>query len=60
MPASGLQEIRLSVVATQPRGIVSVAERTEIELRPPRAALIGPGGREDLRPPARWGYGPAA
>jgi transitional endoplasmic reticulum ATPase len=34
LPAYGLQEIRLSVVATQPRGIVYVAEGTEIELRP--------------------------
>jgi transitional endoplasmic reticulum ATPase len=34
LPAYGLQEIRLVVVATQPRGIVYVAEGTEIELRP--------------------------
>jgi len=33
-PPYGLQEIRLVVVATQPRGIVYVAEGTQIELRP--------------------------
>ena len=34
MPAYGLQEFRLRVVSTQPRGIVRVAEDTEIELLP--------------------------
>ncbi|NBJ12006.1 CDC48 family AAA ATPase [Microvirga arsenatis] len=34
IPAYGLQEIRLVVVATQPRGIVHVTAETEIELRP--------------------------
>jgi transitional endoplasmic reticulum ATPase len=34
LPAYGLQEIRLVVVATQPRGTVCVAESTDIELRP--------------------------
>ncbi|HEX7048574.1 MAG TPA: CDC48 family AAA ATPase [Longimicrobiales bacterium] len=33
-PAFGLQEIRLRVVSTTPRGVVQVAEDTEIELRP--------------------------
>ena len=33
LPAYGLQEIRLTVVSTQPRGIVQVTEATEIELR---------------------------
>ena len=33
-PAYGLQEIRLRVVSTQPRGVVQVAEDTEIELLP--------------------------
>ncbi|KAB0676211.1 CDC48 family AAA ATPase [Aureimonas leprariae] len=33
-PAYGLQEIRLVVVATSPRGLVQVTEATEIELRP--------------------------
>jgi transitional endoplasmic reticulum ATPase len=33
-PAFGLQEIRLRVVQTQPRGIVRVAEDTQIELMP--------------------------
>jgi transitional endoplasmic reticulum ATPase len=33
-PAFGLQEIRLRVVQTQPRGIVRVAENTQIELMP--------------------------
>jgi transitional endoplasmic reticulum ATPase len=34
IPAYGLQEIRLVVVTTQPRGIVHVTADTEIELRP--------------------------
>jgi transitional endoplasmic reticulum ATPase len=34
LPAYGLQEIRLVVVSTQPRGIVQIAENTVIELRP--------------------------
>ncbi|MBZ6075548.1 CDC48 family AAA ATPase [Microvirga puerhi] len=34
MPAYGLQEIRLVVVSTQPRGIVQVTAETEMELRP--------------------------
>jgi len=34
LPAYGLQEIRLVVVSTQPRGIVQVGEGTTIELRP--------------------------
>jgi transitional endoplasmic reticulum ATPase len=34
IPAFGLQEIRLVVVTTQPRGIVHVTADTEIELRP--------------------------
>lgn len=33
-PAYALQEIRLSVVATNPKGVVHVDENTEIELRP--------------------------
>lgn len=33
-PAFGLQEIRLRVVSTQPRGIVQVVDETEIELLP--------------------------
>ncbi|WP_230530173.1 CDC48 family AAA ATPase [Microvirga roseola] len=34
IPAYGLQEIRLVVVSTQPRGIVQVTGDTEVELRP--------------------------
>lgn len=34
--AFGLQEIRLQVVATKPKGIVQVTKDTEIELRPER------------------------
>ena len=34
IPAYGLQEIRLVVVSTQPRGIVQVTAETEVELRP--------------------------
>lgn len=34
LPAYGLQEIRLVVVATQPRGIVRMTDETVVELRP--------------------------
>ncbi|MBW9114683.1 CDC48 family AAA ATPase [Rhizobium cauense] len=34
LPAYGLQEIRLVVVSTQPRGIVQMNEQTVVELRP--------------------------
>jgi transitional endoplasmic reticulum ATPase len=34
LPAYGLQEIRLVVVSTQPRGIVQMTENTVVELRP--------------------------
>jgi transitional endoplasmic reticulum ATPase len=34
LPAYGLQEIRLVVVSTQPRGIVQMTEETVVELRP--------------------------
>jgi transitional endoplasmic reticulum ATPase len=34
LPAYGLQEIRLIVVSTQPRGIVQMNEQTVVELRP--------------------------
>jgi transitional endoplasmic reticulum ATPase len=34
LPAYGLQEIRLVVVSTQPRGIVQMTENTAVELRP--------------------------
>ncbi|MBB4189109.1 CDC48 family AAA ATPase [Sinorhizobium terangae] len=34
LPAYGLQEIRLVVVSTQPRGIVMMGENTVVELRP--------------------------
>ncbi|WP_046868385.1 CDC48 family AAA ATPase [Microvirga massiliensis] len=34
IPAYGLQEIRLVVVSTQPRGIVQITPETEVELRP--------------------------
>ncbi|MBW9116433.1 CDC48 family AAA ATPase [Rhizobium cauense] len=34
MPAYGLQEIRLVVVSTTPRGIVQMTEDTRVELRP--------------------------
>lgn len=34
LPAYGLQEIRLVVVSTVPRGIVQVTAETEVELRP--------------------------
>jgi transitional endoplasmic reticulum ATPase len=34
IPAFGLQEIRLVVVSTEPRGIVQVTAETEVDLRP--------------------------
>ncbi|MBY5538253.1 CDC48 family AAA ATPase [Rhizobium leguminosarum] len=34
LPAYGLQEIRLVVVSTQPRGVVQMTEQTVVELRP--------------------------
>src|SRR5690606_38178983 len=34
LPAYGLQEIRLVVVATEPRGIVEMTPETEVMLRP--------------------------
>ncbi|MBZ7927736.1 CDC48 family AAA ATPase [Ensifer adhaerens] len=34
LPAYGLQEIRLVVVSTQPRGIVQMTDKTIVELRP--------------------------
>ncbi len=34
LPAYGLQEIRLVVVSTQPRGVVQMTEDTVVELRP--------------------------
>ncbi|TXI11156.1 MAG: AAA family ATPase [Rhizobium sp.] len=34
LPAYGLQEIRLVVVSTQPRGVVQMSEQTVVELRP--------------------------
>lgn len=34
LPAYGLQEIRLVVVSTQPRGVVTMGENTVVELRP--------------------------
>jgi transitional endoplasmic reticulum ATPase len=33
-PAFGLQEVRLQVISTAPRGVVKIAEETEIELHP--------------------------
>ena len=33
-PAFGLQEIRLRVISTMPRGVVQIAQDTEIELLP--------------------------
>jgi transitional endoplasmic reticulum ATPase len=48
LPAYGLQEIRLVVVSTVPRGIVQVGAETEIELRPQY--------EEPKRGPARRGH----
>jgi len=41
-PAFGLQEIRLQVVGTSPRGIVQIREATEIELLPEYVELEQP------------------
>jgi transitional endoplasmic reticulum ATPase len=52
LPAYGLQEIRLAVVSTTPRGIVVVTEETEIELRPqyeePKEARRGDVTYDDI------------
>ncbi|MGE5537550.1 MAG: CDC48 family AAA ATPase [Gemmatimonas sp.] len=52
LPAYGLQEIRLAVVSTSPRGIVIVTDETEIELRPqyeePKEARRGDVTYDDI------------
>jgi transitional endoplasmic reticulum ATPase len=52
LPAYGLQEIRLAVVSTTPRGIVVVTDQTEIELRPqyeePKEARRGDVTYDDI------------
>lgn len=52
LPAYGLQEIRLAVVSTTPRGIVVVTDETEIELRPqyeePKEARRGDVTYDDI------------
>lgn len=47
-PAYGLQEIRLRVVSTTPRGVVRVAEQTEIELFPEYTETEALPGRADI------------
>jgi transitional endoplasmic reticulum ATPase len=44
-PAFSLQEIRLTVVSTTPRGIVHIDENTELELRAEYQAARDDGGR---------------
>jgi transitional endoplasmic reticulum ATPase len=48
LPAYGLQEIRLMVVSTAPRGIVQITEGTEIELRPQFEEPREGGRRRDI------------
>ncbi|HTI86604.1 MAG TPA: CDC48 family AAA ATPase [Alphaproteobacteria bacterium] len=52
LPAYGLQEIRLAVVSSNPRGIVVVTDETEIELRPqyeePKEARRGDVTYDDI------------
>ncbi|MDH4746306.1 CDC48 family AAA ATPase [Sphingomonas sp. CBMAI 2297] len=47
-PAYALQEIRLTVVAASPKGIVHIDENTEVELRPEYEAAAGDGRRADV------------
>ena len=47
-PAYALQEIRLAVIATAPRGVVHVDENTELELRPEYEEPQGEGRRADV------------
>ena len=47
-PAFGLQEIRLRVISTNPRGVVQVAQDTEIELLPEYVEQEEKGRRADV------------
>ncbi|HEY0674324.1 MAG TPA: CDC48 family AAA ATPase [Longimicrobiales bacterium] len=47
-PAFGLQEIRLRVISTMPRGVVQVAQDTEIELLPEYVEEEEKGRRADV------------
>ncbi|MDG2533683.1 CDC48 family AAA ATPase [Sphingomonas sp. HITSZ_GF] len=47
-PAYALQEIRLTVVAASPKGIVHIDENTEVELRPEYEEASGDGRRADV------------
>ena len=47
-PAFGLQEIRLRVVSTQPKGIVQVAQDTQIELLPEYVEVAETPRRADV------------
>ena len=47
-PAFGLQEIRLRVITTMPRGVVQVAQDTEIELLPEYVEQEEKGHRADI------------
>ena len=47
-PAFGLQEIRLRVVSTQPKGIVQVSEGTELELLPEYVEAVEVPRRTDV------------
>ena len=47
-PAFGLQEIRLRVISTVPRGVVQVAQDTEIELLPEYVEQEEKGRRADV------------
>jgi transitional endoplasmic reticulum ATPase len=47
-PAFGLQEIRLRVISTTPRGVVQVAQDTEIELLPEYVEQEEKGRRADI------------
>src|SRR3546814_6268886 len=66
-PAYALQEVRLPVVSTAPKGIVQITPETEIELRPayeePKEARrreVDPGKRLPARLPDPAGRRPPA
>ena len=57
-PAYALQEIRLAVIATSPKGIVHIDENTEVELRPEYEEPKGDSRRADVTYDDIGGMGP--
>ena len=57
-PAYALQEIRLAVIATSPKGFVHIDENTEVELRPEYEEPKGDSRRADVTYDDIGGMGP--